>query len=73
MDPTWAGSGWWWVMVAGMSALATLAISLVVVLAWQLRRSPSTARTAEAILEERYARGEMTEREYLEQREVLTL
>jgi putative membrane protein len=68
----WGGMGWW-MLVAGLVSLAF--IVLVVVLVASLVRSrpgPIAGSGAIRILEERYARGEISRDEFLERRAVLT-
>jgi putative membrane protein len=70
----WGGMGWW-MLVAGLVSLAF--IVLVVVLVASLVRSrpepgPIAGSSAIRMLEERYARGEISRDEFLERRAVLT-
>ncbi len=68
------GGGWWWVMGIGW----LLFLALIGFLAYLLvshhtdRRSPATGRTsAEDLLAERLARGEIDEDEYRRRRDAL--
>lgn len=68
------GNGWWWVMgIVGL--LVLIALVAVVVLAFTQRSKPpgppSTTRTADDLLSERFARGEIDEDEYRRRRETL--
>ena len=70
----WGGPGWWGV-VGGLVSLAFLV--LVVVLVASLVRNrpgagPVASSSAIRILEERYARGEISRDEFLERRASLT-
>ncbi|MGH3319591.1 MAG: SHOCT domain-containing protein [Streptosporangiaceae bacterium] len=69
----WAGGGWWWPagwiawLVLFWGAVAALVVYLV-------RRRPAgqgVGERAEAVLAERYARGEISEKEYRERLSVL--
>jgi putative membrane protein len=62
-------SAWaWWLMTAGMALFWGVVIWLVVTLS----RSGTTAtRSAEEILAERFAQGELTEDEFRQRRELV--
>jgi putative membrane protein len=57
------GGGWWWVMGIGWLVFLAILVTLAVVL---VRHFTATAgrRSAEDILAERFARGEIDEEEY---------
>ena len=72
-----SGDGWWWIM--GVGLLVIIALVVVVVLALQGSKgknatsppSESTRRSAEDVLAERFARGEIDESEYRRRRDAL--
>lgn len=69
---SWSGhmGGWWWVAVPMMIVFWTLIVAAVVVLV----RRGGDARTrgsAEDVLAERFARGELDETEYRQRRDVI--
>ena len=70
----WGGMGWW-MLVAGIVSLAFIAL-VVVLVASLVRNRPGPGSIAGSsafrILEERYARGEISRDEFLERRAVLT-
>jgi putative membrane protein len=70
------GNGWWWVMgIIGL--LILIAVVVIVVMVLQRSNAPrheasaSTRRTADDLLSERFARGEIDEDEYRRRREAL--
>ena len=70
------GPGWWplWVLVGGLFQVGLVVgvVILVTTLLRRDRRPPTPPRPASLhILEERYARGEITREEFLERRAVL--
>jgi putative membrane protein len=69
----WDGfGGWAWVwMCLGMIVFWGLVAWVVVTLVRQGRRVGSDKRDADALLEERFARGEIDEDEYRRRREVI--
>jgi putative membrane protein len=70
------GNGWWWIM--GIVGLL-IVIALVVIVVMTLQRSnvprpegsATTRRTADDLLSERFARGEIDEDEYRRRRDAL--
>ena len=77
----WAPRMGWGVMICGGSLALLLLLALVAVVVWLITRSsterPSPGRPEQPsqapldILQERYARGEITHEEYVEMRERL--
>jgi putative membrane protein len=74
----WDGSDWlwgWWMMAHGVWSLLSLVliVVIVIVLARVLSGSGRAAhhRHAHAILEERYAKGEIDRTEYLQKKQDL--
>ena len=74
-----AHSFWWgpgWGFFGGLLALAFWILVIVVVISLARGRSsgraPATISSALKLLEERYARGEISREEFLERRRVLT-
>jgi putative membrane protein len=72
------GIGWWWVMGIGWLLILALIFVLVVVLLRQLSSSRPWSRgrtddssSAERILSERFARGEIDEDDYRRRRDAL--
>ena len=70
------GAGWWplWILVGGLFQVA-LVVGIVLLVASFVRRerrSPPSQPASLQILEERYARGEISREEFLERRAVLT-
>ncbi len=72
------GNGWWWVMGIGMIVVVALIVLLVVVLVrhynspeHQSPRTTDASSSAESILAERLARGEIDEDEYRRRRDAL--
>lgn len=70
------GNGWWWIMgVVGL--LIVVALVVIVVITLQRSNAPrpegsgSNRRTADDLLSERFARGEMDEDEYRRRRVAL--
>ena len=70
------GTGGWWLMgIAMITAWALIAAAIV----WLVHRnrttvkhhSPGGNRTAQDILDERYAHGELTDEEYRQHRDLL--
>ena len=75
---SWDGNGWWWnwwFLAHGLPSLASLLviIAIVVVLARVLggHRPHLHNTSARAILEERYAKGEIDRDEYLQKKQDL--
>jgi len=70
------GHGWWpvWILVGGLFQVA-LVVGVVLLVASLIRRDRQPASPARPpsvlILEERYARGEISREEFLERRAVL--
>ncbi|MDH4179550.1 MAG: SHOCT domain-containing protein [Armatimonadota bacterium] len=74
----WGPGMGWGVMICGGAIGLLFLIALVVLVIWLITRTstgkPSTERPSQTpleILKERYARGEITEEEYLEMRDRL--
>lgn len=65
------GDGWWWVMGIGWLVVVALIVVTVVVLVRHLGPGPASRRDAEAVLAERFARGELDADEYRTRRDVL--
>lgn len=72
------GWGWWIVMMLGMVVFWGLVIFGVVWLVrgsstgwWSERHGPEPRETARDVLDRRYAKGEISEEEYRQRREVL--
>jgi putative membrane protein len=70
------GNGWWWVMgIGGLLILIALIVVIVVALTQSSRSQaspPTVARTsADDVLAERFARGEIDEDEYRRRRAAL--
>lgn len=70
------GNGWWWIMgLVGL--LIVVALVVVIVVALQRSNAPkpdasgSTRRTADDLLAERFARGDIDEAEYRQRRDAL--
>lgn len=70
------GNGWWWVMgIVGL--LIVIALVVIIVVTLQRSNTPkpeasgSPRRTAEDLLSERLARGEIDEAEYRRRRDAL--
>jgi putative membrane protein len=62
-------SAWmWWLMAAGMLLFWVLVTVLVVAL---VRSGTTRSRTADDVLAERFARGEITEEEFRRRQELL--
>ncbi len=76
---SWDGNGWWWnwwFLAHGLYSLVSLAIiiAVVIVLARILggsHRAHPHMSSARAILEERYAKGEIDRDEYLQKKQDL--
>lgn len=66
--PGW-GPGGWWPLVPVLWALFWVAVIVTAVLLW--RRGFGSTRSAQSVLAERFARGDMTEQEYTERLAVL--
>jgi putative membrane protein len=69
----WGGPGWG--IVGGLVSIAFLVLVVVLVAALMSNRSgagPTAASSAIRILEERYARGDISRDEFLERRAALT-
>jgi putative membrane protein len=76
MAPPLAAIGWGGglAMVGGLAGIAfwILLIALIVLLARRIRTTvPASGESALRLLEERYARGEITQEDFLERRGVL--
>jgi putative membrane protein len=66
------GGGWWWAMGIGWLLLALAATAVVLVVRSSCGRKTGVRGAAEALLAERFARGEIDENEYDRRREVLS-
>lgn len=66
----WSGhmGGWWWMAVPMMIVFWTLAVWAVVTL---VRGSRRRERSAEEVLADRFARGELDEAEYRRRRDLV--
>jgi putative membrane protein len=67
--------GWGWMWLVGLLSMLLL-VGLVVAIVWAVTRSGSTSRPdptsrAREILDERYARGEISTEEYRERKDAL--
>jgi putative membrane protein len=62
------GAWMWWLMAAGMLLFWVLVTVLVVAL---VRSGTTRSRTADDVLAERFARGEITEEEFRRRQELL--
>ncbi len=62
--------GWWWIFGI-LQAFLWVAVVIAVIALFRRRPSRGEAGAALRILEERYARGEISREEYLERRAVL--
>jgi putative membrane protein len=65
------GRGWWWVMGVGWLVFLALVVVLSVVLVVHFTQQGRTRRSAEDVLAERFARGEIDEDEYRKRRDAL--
>lgn len=70
------GNGWWWIMgTIGLLIIIALVVAIIVALqrsnAPQPDASGARRRTADDLLAERFARGEMDEAEYRRRRDAL--
>ena len=66
------GRGWWWVMGIGWLVFLALVVVLVVILVRHFTQNrPTRSSTAEAVLAERFARGEIDEDEFRRRRDAL--
>lgn len=65
------GGGWWWVMGIGWLIFLAAIVTVVVLLTRGHRPPPDTGRSAQGILDERFARGEIDVDEYQRRRSVL--
>jgi putative membrane protein len=71
---TWLGDAWGlFGILAALAFLALVVLAVAALLRSDGRRRPQRSRGSPALrlLEERYARGELTRQEFLERREVL--
>jgi uncharacterized membrane protein len=58
------GGGWWWVMGIGWLVFLAALVVIGVVLFRHYQAGPGRRRSAEDVLDERFARGEMDVEEY---------
>lgn len=67
------GGGWWWAMGIGWLVFLGLIVLVVVLFVHQAndRHRPTGSRTANDILADRFARGEIDEDEYRRRRDAL--
>lgn len=65
------GNGWWWAMGVGWLLVLAVVVVLVVVLVRHFSPPDPSRRTAENVLSDRFARGEIDEEEYRRRREAL--
>ena len=65
------GGGWWWVMGIGWLVFLAAVVILAVVLTRRSHPAGTSSRTGPAILDERFARGEIDEDEYRRRRDAL--
>jgi putative membrane protein len=65
------GRGWWWAMGVGWLIFLVLIGVVIVVVARHFTANGQRSSSAEAVLAERFARGEIDEDEYHKRREVL--
>jgi putative membrane protein len=65
------GGGWWWVMGIGWLVFLAALVVIGVVLFRHYQTGPGRRRSAEDVLDERFARGEMDVEEYRQRRDVL--
>jgi putative membrane protein len=63
--------GWWWVMEIGWLIFLAVVVVLGVLLVRHLTSRPARGSSAEDILAERFARGEIDEDEYRQRRSAL--
>ena len=66
------GRGWWWVMGVGWLVFLALVAVVAIVLIRQFVPQTSGDRSAQKILAERFARGEIDEDEYRRRRDALS-
>jgi putative membrane protein len=70
----WGGPGWWGI-VGGLASLLVLVLVVVFIASLVRNRpgaGPGASSSAIRVLEERYARGEISRDEFLERRAALT-
>lgn len=67
-DAMWDGASWWW-MAAAMLAVWLVIVGLVVYVVREL--TGTGARDARAVLDGRYARGEIDDEDYQRRRAAL--
>ena len=65
------GGGWWWVMGIGWLIFLAVIVVLGVLLVRHLTNGPGRGSSAEDVLAERFARGEIDEEEYRRRRTAL--
>jgi putative membrane protein len=65
------GGGWWWVMGIGWLVFLALIVGLAIVLARQYGSSAGERGSAQRLLDERFARGEIDGDEYQRRRDTL--
>lgn len=65
------GRGWWWAMGVGWLIFLVLIGVVIVVVARHFTASGRRSSSAEDLLAERFARGEIDEDEYRKRREIL--
>jgi putative membrane protein len=63
--------GWWWVMGIGWLVILAVVVVLAVVLVRHFTQTSRPASSAEDVLAERFARGEIDEQEYRRRRDAL--
>jgi putative membrane protein len=63
--------GWWWVMGIGWLVILAVIVLLAVVLVRHFTQTSPSASSAEDVLAERFARGEIDEQEYRRRRDAL--
>lgn len=65
------GGGWWWMMGVGWLVFLAIVVTLGFVLARGFSSRDRGSRSAQDILAERFARGEIDEDEYRKRRDAL--
>jgi putative membrane protein len=65
------GGGWWWVMGIGWLVFLGLLVGVAVVLTRHYGSSVGNRRSAQQLLDERFARGEIDDEEYRRRRDAL--
>jgi len=63
--------GWWWVMGIGWLIFLAIVVTVGIVLARSLSSRDRGSRSAQDILADRFARGEIDEDEYRKRRDAL--